>query len=464
MQFTQIEFLLFFLATSTFVNFIGNTTVKKVLILCGSLYFYAYFDYRILLLLLFSILSTSLIAKQIYTSQDILIKRILLQLGLLINISILVAFKYMDFFIDSINATFGKNINLTHLNIILPIGISFFTFRFTGYLIDIYKNKYQPISLFDFTIYGSFFPIIISGPISRADFFSHQLLKIENSTDKAYNGYRLFVIGLFLKVFVADKIAFYVNFFYENHSLFDVTTTWLAVLSYSIQIYCDFAGYSSMAIGLALIMGLQIEENFNFPYLSLSVSDFWKKWHITLSSWIRDYLYIPLGGSKKGELRRAINLLIAMSLCGLWHGAAWTFVAWGFMHGVLLIINHTWKKSGFDAIKNHIPTVYSLLSWSLTFVSVTICWILFRSNSFKQATEIVTKLFSIGSPGVHWIHPFVIFIVSSFVIIHLLTHFKVEIVNLPIKGKLTPTILFCMIWLVIVFFPKEFQPFVYAQF
>ena len=174
-------------------------------------------------------------------------------------------------------------------------------------------------------------------------------------------------------MFVADRIAYYVNYFYENQEIFNTITAWIAVLSYSVQIYCDFAGYSNMAIGIALMLCFRIEENFNFPYLSRNISDFWRRWHITLSVWIKDYLYIPLGGSRKGKRRKYINLLIAMTLCGLWHGAAWTFVLWGFLHGILLAINHCWKESSCQSFFSHFPRCYSFASWLLTFLIVTLC-------------------------------------------------------------------------------------------
>ena len=265
-------------------------------------------------------------------------------------------------------------------------------------------------------------------------------------------------------MFIADRIAQYINFFYENHEVFNSASTWLAILAYDLQIYCDFAGYSSMAIGLGLAMGIDIETNFNMPYIASSISDFWKRWHITLSEWIRDYLYIPLGGNRKGKARKHINLLVAMTICGLWHGAALTFILWGFLHGVLLVTNHHWKEQSVRSVLTRSPRLYSVAAWGLTFLSVTLCWVFFRAESVNQAMEIFHKLFVIDMVGVSWYKPFVIFILLTAGLFHMLYVWRFKIITLPIEARITPTVLFCFIWLVIVFFPKEFQPFVYAQF
>jgi alginate O-acetyltransferase complex protein AlgI len=465
MLFTQIEFILFLTIILLAMYYCNKTTLKKVILLTANLYFYAYFDYNLLLLLILSTLITFVIGKKIQYSKSEWSRNCFLFLGLAVNISILGIFKYFNFFIESINSLFALNeASISTLNIVLPLGVSFYTFRFISYLIDIYRKSTKTCQVFDFLIYGTFFPIIVSGPISKATSFIPQLIRIDVSSSNLYRGYRLFVIGLFLKVFVADRIAYYVNFFYENHEIFNSITAWVAVLSYSIQIYCDFAGYSNMAIGIALMIGICVEENFNFPYLAGNISDFWKRWHITLSLWIKDYLYVPLGGSRKGVQRKYINLLITMILCGLWHGPAWTFVLWGFLHGILLVINHCWKGSSYQTIFTHSPRFYSFASWLITFLSVTLCWIVFRSSDVGQAMAIAQKLFSFNNAGVSWLHPFVIFIILATLLIHIFQSMTFKFFKLPIESKITPVILFCLIWLVIVFYPKEFQPFVYLKF
>jgi alginate O-acetyltransferase complex protein AlgI len=465
MLFTQIEFIIFFGIVLSGIYFCKETTSKKIILLMANFYFYAYFDYRFLVLLIISTLVTFLIGNKIQYSKSVGLKKLFLLIGLSINISTLFFFKYFNFFIESINNLFVLNASPTSaINIIIPLGVSFYTFRYMSYLIDIFRKTTNSSHILDFMIYGTFFPIIVAGPISRATSFIPQLKKIDITLVHLYSGYRLFVIGLFLKAFVADGIAFYVNYFYENHEIFNSITAWIAILSYSIQIYCDFAGYSSMAIGISLMLGVGLEENFNFPYMAGNISDFWKRWHITLSLWIKDYLYVPLGGSRKGLKRQYINLLIAMTLCGLWHGSGTVFVLWGFFHGILLVIRNYWKSSNYQSLAIHFPHLYSVSSWLLTFLSVTLCWVLFRSSNMEQARAIAQKLFSFNNEGVSWFHPFVIFILLATFSIHLFQKMNPRIFTLPIENKMTPVILFCLLWLVIVFYPKEFQPFVYLQF
>ncbi len=465
MQFTQIEFLIVFSVVLLWVNIVHNNTLKKIVLLLSSGYFYIYTDYRCYLLLLFATLLTYCGGKLIQGSESFVFRRLLCFFAISVNVLILVIFKYYNFFIEQM-AVFGSHGGGVPggLDLVIPLGVSFYTFRFISYLVDIFRNDIRSGELFDFLIYGTFFPIIISGPIARAGSFLPQLTNIKTSRQTLFAGYRLFVVGLFLKIFVADRLAGFVSFFFENYNIFDCFTSWLGVLAYSVQIYCDFAGYSSMALGLAMMVGIEIEDNFNFPYLAVSMTDFWKRWHITLSLWIRDYLYIPLGGSRKGSYRKYINLFVAMAICGLWHGAAWTFVFWGMFHGILLIINHIWRGTKFQKNLLILPRCYLLASWLVTFFCVTIGWVIFRSDNMTQAAEITVKLFSFTAEGFAWPQPFVISILLATFIFHVLVYFKFKVVSLPVNSAITPTLLFCCLWLVIVFYPSTFQPFVYAQF
>jgi len=467
MLFTQIEFIVFFAAFTAAMALVRGVA-KKYILLAASLYVYAYADYRMVLLLLSSTLVTYCIGKSISGSSSTAVQRSLLFAGIVLNLAALGTFKYLDFFQDTVRALLGVDSTSSGaLGIILPLGISFYTFRFISYLVDIQRKKIQSPGLLDFLIYGTFFPIIIAGPISRATTFLPQLEKLGISADNLYKGFRLFAIGLFLKVFVADRIAGYVNFYFENYEVFNSATSWLAVLAYSVQIYCDFAGYSSMAIGAAQVMGIRIEENFNFPYLAANISDFWRRWHITLSTWIRDYLYIPLGGSRKGKVRKYVNLLFAMTLCGLWHGAALTFVFWGFLHGLLLVSHHGWKdlqnKLPWDP-KDTVSTLSSFAAWLLTYICVVLAWVFFRSGSFDQAISILGKLFAFTGDGVGWYHPFAVFILLATGVVHILASLDFKFIFLPLAGRTTLTVLFILLWLVVVFHPTEFQPFVYNQF
>jgi alginate O-acetyltransferase complex protein AlgI len=265
MLFTQKEFYVFLIIIVFLIAITKNNTYKKVILLLANLYFYAYFDYRLLLLLLVATQFTHITGRKIEFSRTANNQKLFLILGVSVNICILFIFKYYNFFFDNLKMLFpDTDANYQGFNLILPLGISFYIFRFVSYQIDIYRKSIKSANVFNFLLYGTFFPIIVSGPISRAISFLPQLNKIEITIRNLYLGLRLFIIGLFLKVFIADRIGGFVNYFYDNYQLFNTTTTWLALLSYNLQIYCDFAGYSSMAIGIAQIFNIQIEDNFNF--------------------------------------------------------------------------------------------------------------------------------------------------------------------------------------------------------
>lgn len=463
MLFTQIEFLILIAILIAFLFFMQKRSVQKGAILVSSLYFYSYWDYRFLLLLLFSSAANYVFGRLINTAGTVTTRRILYAIIVTTNLVLLGFFKYFNFFIENIRDIPGlQNLNLHTMVIILPLGISFYTFRLISYCTDIKRGSMKPCdSILDFTIFSTFFPIILSGPISRASYFLPQLKSFSITGTKIYEGFRLFAIGLFLKVFVADRVGMYVNIFYDNTEVFSTLSAWLAVFAYSLQIYSDFAGYSSMAIGIALTLGIRIEENFNFPYLSTSITEFWRRWHITLSTWIRDYIYIPMGGNRKGRGRTTLNLLLSMTLCGLWHGAAWTFVYWGFFHGVALVLNHLWRNKERKIMRHDKEGRF--FSWFLTTTFVVLGWVLFRSVDMNQAITILKKLI-IFQGGVTWYEPSVIFLIAATIIIHTLKAFRFTFVELPSKAIYTPTVLFTMLWLVIVFHPSDFQPFVYLQF
>ncbi|HID69404.1 MAG TPA: MBOAT family protein [Desulfobacterales bacterium] len=466
MLFTQLECMLFLFVVVLLFFFVKKNTYRKAILLCSNIYFYAYFDYRMTALLLLSVCVTYCISYAISKSCNQKQKVAFLATGILANVVVLAFFKYFNFFIENINhIVSGSLFSFDHLNIIVPLGISFYTFRFISYLVDVYRGEMGPRKSVDFMIYGTFFPIIVSGPISRASSFLPQLSELRVSGESLYKGYRLFVIGLFLKVFIADRVASYVNYFYSNNELFGTVTAWLAVAAYSVEIYCDFAGYSSMAIGIACMLGIRIEENFNFPYLAENIQDFWRRWHITLSDWIKDYLYIPLGGSRKGVRRQYVNYLTVMALCGLWHGAAWTFVLWGCLHGVMLVVHNIWRNAKYYSASISSSRCYTVFAKLLTFLSVTLCWVLFRSENMEQFLDIMVTLFAFDmNNGMLWVQPFVVFILLSFFVFHLLVDLKLKFVTVPLESKMTPTVLLCFLWLIVVFSPEKFEPFVYLQF
>lgn len=467
MIFTQINFIIFFIVVLVFIIIVKNNRARKIFLLISSYYFYAYWDYRFVsLLFIYTVVNYAVgffLSKTDVTNT----RKALLTLNLIFNLGVLGIFKYYNFFISSFEVMLAPlGWHLKTLNIILPIGISFYTFHTLSYTIDLYKRKIEVCKDFlDFALFVAFFPQMVAGPIVRASEFLPQLKISHNiNWENAATGFRQFTLGLFKKVFIADRLAMFVDYNFENAGLFDCTTTWLAVAAYSIQIYCDFSGYSDMAIGIARIMGYSLPQNFNFPYISKSISEFWHRWHISLSTWIRDYLYIPLGGSKQGRIRTYINLIFTMIIIGLWHGAAWNFIFWGGFHGVALAINRLWASRGERGSAVGGGFILSkITSWGLTMVVVMIGWVFFRAKDFQQASLILRQMF-IPEMGIAWISPFVVSALLGATIVHLWEVLAPENDLAPIDAWYTPAVLFSLIWMVLIFHPTGFNPFIYFQF
>ncbi len=459
MNFCQLQFHIFLLIILLFFVLIKNNVYRKTILLIAGYYFYSLFDYRFVPLILASTLTDYYVGRALYMHKAPSPRRLLLLLSLSVNLTILGFFKYYNFFINSFTHLFGlSNSDDFLLHIALPLGISYYTFQTLTYTIDVYNRRLAPCdNLLDYALFVSFFPSIMSGPIVRASNLLPQMktTRILNY-DSISSGLGLFIIGLFMKVFMADRLGMFVDVVFINPRVFSCLTVWLAVVSYSLQLYLDFAGYSNMAIGIAKMLGYDIGVNFNFPYVSTSISEFWKRWHISLSTWIRDYLYIPFGGSKKGEIRTYCNLLSAMLLCGLWHGPSWAFVLWGGYHGLSLCIQRLWSR--LDA---RLP---AFIAWLLTMLTVMLGWVLFRSADLSHAAEIFKQLF-FPAPGVVWVFPFALFAVAATAVVHLAEiSGKVDIHDLSLDAWYTPAFLFAMLWMVVIFHPEGFRPFVYAGF
>jgi alginate O-acetyltransferase complex protein AlgI len=388
-----------------------------------------------------------------------------------VNLGALFFFKYFNFFVSSFNNALAPlHVDLSTMSIVLPVGISFYTFEKLSYVLDVYRGKLKPCrSLLDFAVLVAFFPRLVAGPIVRPADFLPQLQKATRlSSENFVLGLRLLILGLFKKVFLADRLALFVNPVFENYAVYDSATLWLAVAAYSIQIYCDFSGYSDMAIGAARVMGYELQTNFNFPYLARNMQDFWRRWHISLSSWIRDYVYVPLGGSRGTMRRTALNTLITMFLCGLWHGAAWTFVAWGLFHGAALVCHRGFTLDERSSRAPSQPRMVLSGTWGrlTTLLTIGIGWILFRSETFGQAWTILYRMCTLAD-GTTWFHPFVVSIIAATVLFHLIVQWDVKAlacVHLPAQAWYTPAALFSLLWLVIVFHAQEFHPFIYFQF
>ncbi len=465
MIFSSLEFIIFFAAVLLCLVFLrGRNSARKTLLLAASWYFYAYWDWRFLSLILISTLVDFWIGRQLGGTSDSGWRKRLLASSLIVNLGLLGFFKYFNFFIESFGPLVESvGLHAGTLNIILPVGISFYTFQTLSYTIDIYRGNMEPHeSLLDFALFVGFFPQLVAGPIVRASHFLPQLVEYKPLTCvNFYVGFQRFTYGLFKKIFVADRLAMFSDNVFANAGAYDCTTTWLAAIAYSLQIYFDFSGYSDMAIGVARIMGYDLGENFNFPYLSKSPREFWRRWHISLSTWVRDYIYIPLGGSRKGTWRTYFNLILTMLLCGLWHGPAWTFVAWGGLHGAAMAGNRIFMKSRNDVVSG----VLAALSWFSTMLFVVLGWVLFRSEGFDKAALMLRQMF-LPESGISWYFPFVPFILVGVVVVHSLkAKGYFDRLLLPESARVySPAILFSLLWLAIIFQPIGFNPFIYFQF
>ncbi len=374
---------------------------RPILLLAGSYLFYMSWMPQFVILLILSTIVAYIFSINIGNAVNEDLKKKLLKMALFINISILVLFKYLGFFDNSLSIVFkslGVFFTFPEIKFLLPVGISFYTFRIISYLVDVYRGEIKAESNFiQFALYVAFFPQLLAGPIERATNLIPQFYqKQEFLLSQVVNGCTLILWGLFKKVVVADRLSIYVDAVYNNVYNHSGLSYILATYCYSIQIYCDFSGYSDIAIGSAMVLGFHTMQNFNLPYLATSFQDFWRRWHISLSSWFRDYLYIPLGGNRMGAARLYINLLIVMLLCGLWHGAAWSFILWGGLHGTMLCFSRISMPYRDALIKRyHFPT--AMVKWFrifLTFNLVSLLWIFFRAASLSDAAHIITQLFS----------------------------------------------------------------------
>ncbi|MEC3966165.1 MBOAT family O-acyltransferase [Flagellimonas halotolerans] len=390
MLFNSLAFLIFFPTVFILYWSIPNNKIKtqNVLLLIASYVFYGWWDWRFLSLIAFSTVVDYFVGLQIANAKNNR-KRWLL-VSVFVNLGLLATFKYFNFFIESwieLWSLIGLETHVGTLNIVLPVGISFYTFQTMSYSIDIYRKELQPTKDFiAFSTFVSFFPQLVAGPIERASNLIPQLLtKREWKHENFKNGFFQICIGFFRKVVVADSIGALIDGVYNEPGIHNSTTIGLAVFLYSFQIYFDFSGYSDIAIGTAKLLGFQFKRNFNLPYFSTSITEFWRRWHISLSSWLRDYLYIPLGGNRNGTVMLYRNLFLTMLLGGLWHGSSWNFVIWGMFHGILLAI-----ERGFGLI----PKKYNLFNNLLTFFLVTLIWVFFRALDFGDTKIIFQKLFT----------------------------------------------------------------------
>lgn len=396
LAFITIVFIVYWFVLGAIKDNDKKLKARIIFLLITSYYFYMSWNPIFILLILFSTLVDYFAGQKIYRSTSVSKKKMFLIISLVTNLGFLAYFKYVNFFLGTVNDIAGTNL---FVNVILPVGISFYTFQSMCYTIDIYHDKLKPSKDFwEFSLYVTFFPQLVAGPIVRAIDFIPQLKK--NQVFKKINfqlAANYFILGLVKKVLIADNIAPISDQLFANPDQFGTLATWVGVAAYSIQIYCDFSGYSDMAIGVAALLGFKLMENFNMPYNATSITEFWRKWHISLSTWLRDYLFIPLGGSRVSKkIFYYKNLMLTMLLGGLWHGASWNFVIWGGLHGLALIIHKLYNtkiSSNFNFSKIG-TAIYTFTSWVVTIVFVMITWVFFRAQTLPNSIQIIKKMFT----------------------------------------------------------------------
>jgi alginate O-acetyltransferase complex protein AlgI len=416
MVFTSIIFVKFFLVLLVVLALCRTRWRRQLAILLASIIFYGYWNVWYLLLLATPSVIDYWCAMRISATPDAQRRKFWLLASIVSNLGLLAYFKYANFFLENVARLLGRELPLFH--ILLPVGISFYTFKTMSYTIDVYRGHIAPCkSWWRYAMFVTYFPELVAGPIVRASVFLPQMTRsLRPSWPRAYVGLQLVALGFSKKLLIADRLAIFVDAVFLRPAIYSTATIWSAVIAYALQIYCDFSGYSDIAIGISRIIGFDLPENFNMPYSSLSITEFWRRWHITLSQWLRDYLYIPLGGNRKGKFRTYVNLTITMLLGGLWHGASWTFVAWGAMHGLALAAHKLW----LDSSKSRAWQVPAPLAWAATFIYVCFCWVLFRAQDFSSAMLILRKMVGIDSVGVQYFYLWLYLIVPVVVLAHVI--------------------------------------------
>lgn len=398
MVFSSIIFLWVFLPLVLLIYFLSNDKVKNIVLLLASLIFYAWGEPKYIIIMIFSILINYLFGIIIDKNEKKnAIKKCVFVAAIIVNILLLGYFKYFNFFAINFNNLFSKNI-IEVKKILLPIGISFYTFQIMSYIIDLYRGdiKVQK-NILNLALYVSFFPQLIAGPIVKYKDVENEIQSRKITIDLFSSGIKKFVYGLGKKVIISNSLAILVDNIYSNNVIsLNTPILWLASIAYMFQIYYDFSGYSDMAIGLGRMFGFHFPENFNLPYISQSITEFWRRWHISLSSWFKQYLYIPLGGNRKGKIRTYLNLLIVFFVTGLWHGASWNFIFWGgFYYGTILIIERLFLKRILDSNRfkfiNHFYSLFIIL----------IGWVFFRADSLTHAFSIIKMMFSFNFSNIY---------------------------------------------------------------
>jgi alginate O-acetyltransferase complex protein AlgI len=473
--FNSYEFIFIFLPISFLIYFLLNRweffKISKYWLVIASLFFYSWWNIAYLPLILVSIIFNYVIGYWLGKNKN----KPLLVFGIICNLTALGYFKYYDFFISTINEAAGANLPLLHLA--LPLAISFFTFTEVAYLVDSYRNETKEYSFINYVLFVTFFPHLIAGPIVHHKELAPQFSKKENMAINYRNistGLFIFFQGLFKKVVIADTFAIWATSGFNQAEGLTFAESWITSISYTLQLYFDFSGYSDMAIGASLLFNIKLPINFYSPYKALDIQDFWRRWHITLSRFLREYIYIPLGGNRKGPFNLYRNLMITFLIGGIWHGAGWTFVFWGLLHGAALVIHRIWKNAGLSMPK--------FIAWLVTFQFVNLAWVFFRAESWKDAINILSSMYGINGIGLtanlfispstgyalyHYLHltniQFIMVSIIFFLGICLFTRNTVQLME-NFKPELKTAILTALIALYSILSLYKVSEFLYFQF
>jgi D-alanyl-lipoteichoic acid acyltransferase DltB (MBOAT superfamily) len=474
MAFNSYTFFIFFAVVLALHYSRLSWQNKKINLLISSYIFYAAWHPPFVILLLFCTIVDWFAARGVAAAESTVRRRFFLFVSLTVNLGMLGFFKYADFMLDNFVSLMNMlkiQYNAPQMDIILPLGISFFTFQSITYTFDIYRRKSRPWpSFLDFALFVTFFPKLVIGPITRAfDFLPQCLNPVKADASKISWGFFLLLLGLFEKIILADGLlAPVADLLFLKTGIPDTLSAWTGSMAFTGQIFFDFAGYSTCAIGVALCLGFDLPQNFKYPYAAVGFSDFWRRWHISLSTWLRDYLYISLGGNKKGNIRTYINLMLTMLIGGLWHGASWTFIAWGGLHGLYLVIERFLKNIAPASniwSKLYVQVFFALL----TFIAVSFAWVFFRASSFDQAFTIIKSMLRvhIGQPTIN-IEFFYVLLTFGIMLVILISHWTMRDKSLQMVVENVPwwfrSMIMAVMLIAIVTCSGEDRAFIYFQF
>lgn len=478
MLFNSLQFLVFLPVVFVLYWFVTNKSLKlqNILLLAASYFFYACWDYRFLFLLMFSTILDYYTGIKMSESDTDKGRKFWFWLSVGINLGFLGIFKYYNFFVDSFAQLLSGAGIRTHfwtLSVILPVGISFYTFHGLSYVIDIYKKRIEPVRNFvDYAVFVSFFPLLVAGPIERATHLLPQIRKPRQfDYAKAVDGLRQILWGLFKKIVIADNCAGYVNMIFNHYQDYSGSTLVLGAVFFAIQIYCDFSGYSDIALGTARLFGIELLRNFGFPYFSRDIAEFWRRWHISLTTWFRDYVYIPLGGSRGGKWMQVRNTFIVFLLSGFWHGANWTFIVWGALNALyfLPLLLSGKNRSNLDSVAagRYLPSLADFLRMAVTFSLATLAWIVFRAESLAQAWGYIRGIFSRSLFSIPQVLPYSLLGFISLFFLMEWAGREQQYAIAGIGGKWTKALRWSFYYgiiLLIYYFGGQDQQFIYFQF